>query len=374
MGDFDRVDEHIKAYNKKLRAGYGKGSIKRIGASLYLRATYPPKPGETEKKQRDLPLHLKATIQALNPALIRSIAISTDVALGRFDWRDYLPTAIEIAARSTTPATVADWIVIAKEEYFESRKESPDTLQNWMADYGYPYRKLPQDQALSIKMLSEAVLGTAPSSRSRTRMIIAAKNLAKIAGLDQEKIAGLKSSYRKREVLQRNLPSLEVIIEWHNKLPQTVQFEFAIRAAFGLRPGEGAQFCDFKNLKDEMEVSVYSTKTKESRVVYPYPKELFEIFRLGDREIIPFISKAKSIKSQTHSFADKLAKLGLPFTLYDLRHLYAWHTIKAGLDVRVAAKLMGHSVDVHCNTYNKFLTKEHFRQLRKAETEANLTC
>lgn len=369
MGEFDRVDEHIKTYNKKLRAGFGKGSIKRIGASLYLRATYPPKPGETGKKQRDLPLQLKATIQALNPALVRSIAISTDVALGKFDWKDYLPTAIEVAARNTAPTTVSDWVTTAKEEYFESREKTPDTIQNWMADYGYPYRKLPQDQALSIEMLSKAVLETSPNSRSRTRMIIAAKNLAKIAGLDQKKIAGLKSSYRKREVLQRNLPSLELVIEWHNKLPQSVQFEFAIRAAFGLRPGEGAQFCDFSNLKPEKEISVYSTKTETSRVVYPYPVELFEIFKLGDREIVPFISKARAIKSQTHSFADKLVKLGLPFTLYDLRHLYAWHTIKAGLDVRVAAKLMGHTVDVHCDTYNKFLTKEHFRQLRKNEAD-----
>ncbi len=114
MSDQDRVDKEIEVINKKLRSGYGKASLRRVGGSLYLRATYPPKPGETEPKQRELPLKLKATVTNLRMALEKSIAISTDLALERFSCSDFLPTAIELAAATAAPVVVAEWVALQK--------------------------------------------------------------------------------------------------------------------------------------------------------------------------------------------------------------------------------------------------------------------
>jgi hypothetical protein len=61
-----------------------------------------PKPGETKPKQRDLSLKLKAIVTNLWLALEKSIAIITDLALERFSWSDFLPTAIEIALRGSS--------------------------------------------------------------------------------------------------------------------------------------------------------------------------------------------------------------------------------------------------------------------------------
>jgi integrase len=364
MSDQDKVDKEIGIINKKLRSGYGKASLRRVGNSLYLRATYPPKPGETEPKQRDLPLKLKATVTNLRLALEKSIAISTDLALERFNWSEFLPTAIEIAAATAAPVVVAEWVAMQKADYFDRHEQTPDTLYNWMADYGYPYRKLPQDEPLSIELLKRYASETSPNTKARSRAVMAYSRLAKLAELPDQKLLSLKSIYKKQDILQRDLPSLEAVTEWYQKMPSDVQFEYAIRAAYGLRPGEGAQFCDFTHLQQEKELSVYSTKTNEWRVAYPYPVELFDVFELGDRPPVIYQSKGASVKTQTASFRTRLVRLGLPFNLYDLRHLYAWHTIVAGLDVRLAAKFMGHSVEVHSSTYNRFLTKEHFRQLR----------
>jgi integrase len=368
--DYSLVDKEIQKINKKLRAGYGQGTIRRVTGSLYLRATFPPKPGETKAKSRELPLKMKATVRGLRAALEKSIAITTDLALDRFDWADYLPTPIEEAVRTFQPCTVGEFAALARAEYFDKREETPDTLINWMADYGYPYRLLPESAPLSIELLKKHILNTQAGTKSRTRSVMAYSKLAMLAELDHKPLLALKSNYRSGEVLQRDLPDLATVVEWHQRLPESVQFEYAIRAAFGLRPGEGAQFCDFANLRTEKELSVYSSKLGEWRVTYPYPIELFDTFNLGTREPVIFKSRGASVKTQTASFRTKLTRLGLPFNLYDLRHLYAWHTIVAGLDVRLAAKFMGHSVEVHTSTYNRFLTKEHFRQLRNSQAQA----
>jgi integrase len=367
--DYSRVDKEIEAINKKLKAGFGKGSIRRITGSLYLRATFPPKPGESIPKSRELPLKLKATVAGLRAALEKSIAITTDLALNKFDWANYLPSTVEIAVTNKEPCTVKEWVVLVREGYFDRREQNPDTLQNWLIDYGYPYRQLPQQVPISIKVLKEKILETEPGSKSRTRRVMAYTKLAKLADLECKELENMKGAYKAKEVQQRDLPSLDEVIVWHNKLPTEVQFEYAIRAAFGLRPGEGAQFCDFTNLKKEKEISVYSSKTGEWRLTYPYPKKLFKIFQFIDREPIYYKCGAGSVKGQSASFAKKLSKLGLPFNLYDLRHLYAWHTIEAKVDVRLAAKFMGHSIEVHSATYNKFFTKEHYRSMQESEEE-----
>lgn len=367
--DYSLVDKEIQQINKKLKAGYGKGAIRRVTGSLYLRATFPPKPGETLARSRDLSLKMKATTKGLRAALEKSIAITADLALGKFDWADYLPTPIEEAARTFQPCTIGEFVALARAEYFDKREENPDTLINWMADYGYPYRQLPLSEVLSIDRLKQHILKTQAGSKSRTRSVMAYSKLAILAGLDHKPLLALRGTYRSGEILQRDLPDLATVVQWYHKMPDSIQFEYAIRAAFGLRPGEGAQFCDFSNLKSDKELSVYSTKLGEWRVTYPYPIELFDTFSLGTRAPVVFKSRGASVKTQTSSFRTKLNRLGLPFNLYDLRHLYAWHTIVAGLDVRLAAKFMGHSVEVHTSTYNRFLTKEHFRQLRNSQAE-----
>jgi integrase len=362
--NYSRVDKEIQAINKKLKAGFGRCSMRRVGGSLYLRATFPPKPGEVRPKSRELPLKMKATVGGLREALKKAIDVNTDLALDRFDWGKWLPSPVEIAVIREEPCTVEDWIALVREEYFDRRLQSPDTLQNWLIDYGYPYRQLPQGLPPTIKMLRDKILETDPGSKSRNRRCMAYIKLAKMAGLETRTLENARGGYRTTEVHQRDLPSLEEVIKFHERLPERVQFEFAIRAAFGLRPGEGARFCDFTNLKAERELSVFSTKTRESRLTYPYPRELFDIFELGDQEPVYYKCEATSVKGQTASFTKQLTKLGMPFNLYDLRHLYAWHTIKAGLDVRLAALFMGHSIEVHSKSYNKFFTKEQYRSLQ----------
>jgi integrase len=361
----DRLAKEIEKINAKLRAGYGKASLRQIRGSLYLRATYPPKIGELVPKQRDLPLGLKATMTCLPIALERSIAISADLALKRFTWDE--PTSIQATA-TMVPVTVSEFVEKVRAEYFGKREATEDTHQNWMRDYGYQYRRLPQDAPLSIEVLRKFILTTPPNSKQRNRAVMALGKLASAGSLEASELRALKGSYGEGKSVGRELPTLDLVIEWHDRLPAEIQYEFAIRAAFGLRPGEGVRWCKFENLKEHHELHVFSTKTRDWRITYPYPDSLFDRFGLGEREQIEWVSSANSDKQKTRSLTQKLVRLGLPFTLYDLRHLYAWHTILEGLDVRVAAQYMGHSVATHTASYNAWLNSKQFRQIQAARS------
>ena len=48
----------------------------------------------------------------------------------------------------------------------------------------------------------------------------------------------------------------------------------------------------------------------------------------------------------------------IPFNPYDLRHAWAIRTLQESWPVELSASLMGHSVDVHTKTYQRWITRE----------------
>ena len=48
----------------------------------------------------------------------------------------------------------------------------------------------------------------------------------------------------------------------------------------------------------------------------------------------------------------------MPFVPYDLRHTWAVRTLLFGWPVELSARQMGHSVDVHTGTYQRWIDRE----------------
>ena len=48
----------------------------------------------------------------------------------------------------------------------------------------------------------------------------------------------------------------------------------------------------------------------------------------------------------------------MPFKPYDLRHCWAVRALRFGVPVSLAAKWMGHSVDIHTKTYQAWISRE----------------
>jgi hypothetical protein len=362
--ELERIDREIQKLNKKLGAGFGKITVRRKSMALYARGTFPPKPGETKKWHGDLPLKCRATIPGLQDAQIKAIELSSLLARNKFEWDSQLPSQI-IATAATTPVTIQEWVDLQKQDYISSRKRiTEDTDGNWLKDYGYVFNKLPLDRPLGVKILVETIeLHTTNGTKTRNRSVNAYRRLLLLAGIDPTPIDKLRS--RKSElkpVRLRDLPNLETIIEWYHQLPADLRSEFGLRAAFGLRPGEGIEDCDFTNAIEHHEILVYASKTGKQRLVYPYPDRLFDEFDLGNP--IAYNSASKSKQQRTSSFRRRLTKLGMPFDLYDLRHQYAFQTTLHNVNPRMACKMMGHSLKTHTEIYNLFWDAKEFREMR----------
>jgi integrase len=53
----------------------------------------------------------------------------------------------------------------------------------------------------------------------------------------------------------------------------------------------------------------------------------------------------------------------LPFVPYDLRHAYAICTLSFFWPVEFAAQIMGHSLDVHCKTYHRWISRKRRQEI-----------
>ncbi|MEO1149319.1 MAG: site-specific integrase, partial [Cyanobacteria bacterium J06638_22] len=51
------------------------------------------------------------------------------------------------------------------------------------------------------------------------------------------------------------------------------------------------------------------------------------------------------------------------FAPYDLRHAWAVRTLLFGWPVELSARQMGHSVDIHTRTYQRWISRERIQQV-----------
>jgi integrase len=108
------------------------------------------------------------------------------------------------------------------------------------------------------------------------------------------------------------------------------------------------------------------TKTGE-RFIYPLYPEWAEVWGLGDRVLpnlqnVEGLSNAKIGTKVSGEFYDRK----LPFKPYDLRHCYARRCFEFSLPPDLAAGLMGHSIQVHMQTYRAWIDRETYRRAYEA--------
>lgn len=221
----------------------------------------------------------------------------------------------------------------------------------WAGDYLKVLRHLPQDKPLTPHRLRDLVERWEPNSRSRQRACHAAQYLAKFAGVDWT--AGkLKGRYKARPVDPRRIPTDEEIEAQFDRLENADwRWVYGSIAAYGLRPHEALR-CDLEKFKqgDGKCWVPHETKTGARRV-WPLHPEWFYSFRLQQSRRPP-INLARDNSAIGHAATEYFSRTArLPFNLYSLRHAWARRAYLEGLDDAAAAKMMGHSLDVHQTIY-----------------------
>ena len=102
----------------------------------------------------------------------------------------------------------------------------------------------------------------------------------------------------------------------------------------------------------------------------PFPSE--KIFNLDNQAKELGIGGKLSPESDENSYkkrmqqrkkiTDQFKRYSLPIKPYDLRHAWAVRTIFYDLPDTVAARMMGHSVSLHTQTYHHWITKRDQQQ------------
>jgi integrase len=153
--------------------------------------------------------------------------------------------------------------------------------------------------------------------------------------------------YTATKVEKRDIPSDKLIEEiWGKiKLPHW-RWMFGMIATYGLRPHEIAE-CEldldgFCHVGDETKTGFH--------IAWPVHKHWIKDFKLRKEHRPP-----QSKDDVAHAANDYLHKRGrVPFPLYNLRHAYAIRLFNKNIPSSIGAKVMGHSEEIHRNTYQRW--------------------
>lgn len=331
------------------------------GKSLLLWAQLPPKNGVGKHKQQKISLGLKSTPEGLRKALEIAITVQREVEEGTFRWKKYGRT-------SDATNDLADAVVKFEREFRSTPDAQVDlyaTQTNWRCSYA-PYfertkrhqieRGLPFDSDLLVEVLGSYE----PGSDSRRKCAICLKRLAKQEGIrlpeneEWKRVVGRK----KQTERDKKYPTDAEILDLANRISDPAwRWVYGMIATYGLRTHE-VFFCHTEDLlkpeNEALSVRVKGdTKTGE-RSAYPLHRCWVDKFNLKDINVPSIeIDRPKNHISSTVSSHYRRREIG--YVPYDFRHAWAIRAIDQGVQISVAARAMGHTVDMHTNTYQSRL-------------------
>lgn len=250
-----------------------------------------------------------------------------------------------------------------EKDYFTRRQRTPKSQSTWNAEYGYVFKRLPQEAFLTTELIFQTIETTEPDTRNRKRFCQNLSILAKFAGLSID-LKPYVGKYSCLKPAPRQLPTDSLIEECYSKVkPTDWRWFFGMLAAYGLRPHEVFHL-DYEKLREGDEcLRVLDGKTG-SRLAFPFKPEWFTSFHLTDVNVPKCTGKNNGDLGNRvcHAFT----RLEIPCKPYDLRHAWAIRSMTYGLDITLAAQQMGHSLMVHSRVYHQWISERVHRQAYEA--------
>lgn len=337
---------------------------KRLNISI--RGTFPPKPGERRKSWYQTRIALK--MRAIDKETIKlaettAREIALDVNRGTFDWRKFSDH------EEVNGKTLATWKEDYRKYWWRSRSEKDLSAANTWRIYEGCLKRLPETGALTLNTLIDWVIqNSEPDSVMRRHYVITAKGLAKLGSLPTEELRELSGNQSIRPINPRLLPTDEAIVELRNGITDPGwQFLVGLMACYGLRNHE-VWFCDYAEFPV---VRVHERSKTGSRPVLPLYPEWAEAWSL-DKPIYPqYVAVNEALSNR--ALGEKITnwfKKHVDWGAYNLRHCYSRRCLQFGISPEVAAKLLGHSLNVHMIVYKAWVDESVFLKLAQQATES----
>ena len=372
------VIQEINNFNDKFATKGSKLRIEKRGDKLNIRGSLPSKKNNNNFTVQRISLGLKADSAGLEEAKKKLQLITLQLDLNQFNWINWVKNPdkeeIENELKFLTKINEFEDFFFSetKNEYLTSTRKT-----TWKSSYK-PYLK----RIISIydksdsENLNNIFMTTLKSykegSRSRKQCATSLSVLAKF--LDHtlpENWNLMAKGYGLKKASFRDLPTDEKIEELWEEIPNNSwKYVFALMATYGLRNHE-VFFCDLSSLTnngDKIIRVLPTTKTGEHQVWPFHPKwiDRFELYKLGqDPELLPNINRdlrKTTLQNIGKKITDQFKRYSLRIKPYDLRHAWAVRTIFYDLPDTVAARMMGHSVSLHTQTYHHWITKRNQQQ------------
>jgi len=344
--------------NAALKGRGIKGRLIAHDGRLYLRGTFNAADGS--RKDRRIRLDLPAQAGHLLEAERRVIELAATVAeLGILP--DPLPWASEkrISPDSVQISfTVAEAVTELEAAFWHRKERTSAAVRTWER-LKVETDRLPQNAVLTVKLLASVADSTPAGSRTRLEACKVFKRLGRLVKLEGvEQLDELRTKYRPQ---RRKLPSDEEIAELLADLPINHHWSWPTwaLATYGCRPAEV-----FSLMPDsDGTAQVLSVKQKNER-----PDERTALaLKVGETEEpkdnrswrvnSPAEYDSLEAKRLTGAWGKWLVARSNGIQLYDLRHAWAIRSIHREINPSLAAKTMGHSLEVHSRTYHRELSK-----------------
>jgi len=376
--------QELEQVNLRLKSAKAKVTIRESNGSLQLRATLPIKPGDTDKngtgrKQYNLSLNIPANLDGLKTAEEEAYELGKLIARHTFEWNDkYLGNE----AIKKEFKTIGELLEKFEGEYFKTHKRTTKSEHTFFYYFSRTKRFTnPQDLATPENLISLIEKIDKEWARYNAVRAIAAFCLTFKIEIDLSKYSKMPENN------SRNIPTdmeiSEGIIKFENYLNsrghqvnQNVQdswqlwrWTYGMLAVFGLRPRELFINPDIdwwlSQENTDLTWKVHKDGKTGERQALPLYRQWIEEFDLRNPKYLEMLATAISKKDNTnHAEITALTqrvswwfrKIGLDFKPYDLRHAWAIRAHILGIPIKAAADNLGHSVQVHTQTYQRWFS------------------
>lgn len=342
-----------------------------IGSRFYIRATFPPKPGECLPKQRRLNLDLVAIEENFLKVRFRCFEVDQELIEEKFDWCKYNPQSKKYADQlhqlnSPARKTCGYWIAEQERRYWAKHERTPRKEKTWKSSYTNFFRYLDPNEILCASYVSELIeKHSKPGSRKRQQMGICYSQLFRMAGLPNDEVYRVKDlckGYKGRSFDPKRIPPDSQLLKYYEGIKRVDwQWAFGILLTYGIRPSE-LVVLDFSIIKTPPYILIVSSanKTKQQREVFPVLKNWPVDLNLIEPKM-PVINVRHNQEANSR-VGQALKRQNVFIQPTVLRDAYAIRCLMNGVPSEMASRWMGHSTVIHDEKYLDAIQIEHQRR------------
>jgi len=355
------VEDQVSLTSEALNARGIRGRLVEYRGGFFWRGVFTDASGK--RAQRRVKLDVAANPGQLVTAESRVIELASAVATTGFlpcplPWET--PAVVPTTDKQQGPQSVAEAMVLLERDFWKGKNRSNSAaLRTWQR-LELETRRLPQAATINTDLLVAVAETTKSNSRTRLEACKVFKRLGVIAGLaGLERLDEIRTPYEPKE---RDLPDEHDLISLLNQLPPEHKWAWPTWAliTYGCRPAEVFSL----KPKEDGTAEVLTIKRKGM-----LPKRRTALALSLDERTAPEDNRIWLVKRPeeydsleakrlTGAWGKWLVARSGGIQLYDLRHCWAIRSIRRNLNASLAAKTMGHSLDVHHRTYHRWLEQQ----------------